>query len=552
MDIPDAEGNEDRDPSNQLRKPHEIKETGLAGPYASRFTKLLIEDSASKDGGAEILKSLSHVNCSYLSKIGQPPTLTQLKQHAQALAILIKQLSTNTKLGEINNASDDSQNVPRFGEGETFDWLSDLTKPYQNDEAYHNKPLNAIQNEYNDNGSLIPDICPLHKRKLIANDNHLMLYADVEALISHADDILTRLDHEYSAKGGLLAILPKREDAKNRAKAEKTLLGSLILFTQNLVGRMHQLEIQYANALDTLAGEAVVPRQTISELGSAGRAGRPVCYPQDRFVLTNAGNDVWDYLNRELDRKDMEARIAELHWDSQGVVGEVVRDEGTTSNMKGISYVDVVTRYLRVRSRESKTIFMIPAHASHLGVKVTHEMESKPSVVAVQRPYWPERASVWEDRQMQYLRDHMENEANLKADLKKFAAWKKDNTTLSAKYLESQSKIIVDLHNEIHRLTQILNQPGNEPKLDLATRLIELKEKEDAADREREELEERGKALGVAWAEQERKLKLERERFEEQKRKMMAIIRSRARTSDMTLRRRIVAVEAREMELGMH
>jgi hypothetical protein len=78
----------------------------------------------------------------------------------------------------------------------------------------------------------------------------------------------------------------------DREKAEKTVLGQMILWVQKLVQRIHHLERLYANAMDVLAKEAVVPTETLSALGTKGRKRREVVYPQDRFVLVNAGEDL--------------------------------------------------------------------------------------------------------------------------------------------------------------------------------------------------------------------------------------------------------------------
>jgi len=88
----------------------------------------------------ELLHLFQHVNCSYLSTPGVAPSLLQLKQHAQSLTILIKNLTVSTSGGVIDNANipavSDTQSSNQeeveveFRDGETYDWLNDLTKPY--------------------------------------------------------------------------------------------------------------------------------------------------------------------------------------------------------------------------------------------------------------------------------------------------------------------------------------------------------------------------------------------------------------------------------------
>ena len=363
------------------------------------------------------MNCLAHVNCSYLSTAGRPPTLTQLKQHAHSLTVLIKHLSVSTKPGMIDietykkgfrskSEPDNTLQEFEFHQDESYDWLNDLSKPYENDEHHHNLQLTAILNRLdNTHPQGSRDICPLHEA---ADDNpptgHSHPYATHQSLIRHANEILELLDHEYGAKGGLLSILPTRDQKEDRAKAEATLLGQLILYMQRLVERIHDLERQYANSLDILAGEALVPHQTLSRLGPKGRQAREVVFPQDRFVLTNAGDDVWQFLQTEFDRKEaLEAKADEANR-SLGITGEKLWLAGDhKETARGITTLDVTTRYYRVRNDALKTVFVIPAHQEHPGVKVTREMEREPTVVAVVKPVWPERASTWEMRNRENL-----------------------------------------------------------------------------------------------------------------------------------------------------
>lgn len=498
---------------------------------------------------------LGHVNCCYLSTRGHPPTLNQLKQHTQALTVLIQQLSLSSVAGEINAGKDGSDTALKFIEGETFDWLTDLTKPYQNEDPHHNMPLNALLNTHNEVRGVTSDVCPLHKRETPPDNNVALPYATIRALIRHANDILTRLDHEYSAKGGLLAIFPPNDDKKNRMLAENTVLGSLIRFTQNLVVRMHELEIQHANALDVLACEAGVPRQIISNLGTTGRAGRPVCYPQDRFVLANAGNDVWDFLNRELDRKDNEARVTERTWQSQGVMGDQNqgRKENTifSEDAQSISYIDITTRYFRLRScPDSKTIFVIPAHGSHPSVKATREMESNPTVVAVPNPYWPERASVWEENRKRLLAEAEEDRLNYEYAMNELEAVRDEDKVWDEEFRE-QRRLFEESQKEVARLRALLDQPLHEGKNELADRLKQVEEKENLIEQMRADVESEKEAYALALRNLRNELEEEGRKLEEDKRKMITAVIGRAKTADMNIRKRTAAIEKRERELGI-
>lgn len=373
-----------------------------------------------------------HVNCNYLSTKGHSPTLLELKQHAQALVILLKQISLSTQPGAVDSANYDvvvrrGQQAPVFNENETFDFLNDLNTVYENNTVHHNLPLptllNTLEPRQLEPGTMVNpgqldqfveiDVCPLHEVNPAPVDGPSLPYATHEALLKHANEVLELIDHEYSAKGGLLGVLPHEEDDDNRPLAETTLLGQMILYIQRLVARLHNLERLHANAMDVMKGEAVVPHQALSRVGPDGRSGRELVYPQDRFVLVNAGDDIWQFLNDEFEKKErVDEQIRANHL-KLGVEGEKLWEvKGGKEYSRGITAIDVITRYYRLRNNSLKTIFVIPAHAEHPGVKVTREMERNPTVVSVVKPIWPERVSVWEKK----TRDDLDELRQLRRD----------------------------------------------------------------------------------------------------------------------------------------
>ncbi|KAJ5042194.1 uncharacterized protein L3040_004748 [Drepanopeziza brunnea f. sp. 'multigermtubi'] len=263
-----------------------------------------------------------------------------------------------------------------------------------NGDSYVNPELAWVQN-----------ICPMHEAPPTEVMGPGLPYSTVEALIDHANEVLERLDHEYSAKGGLLGILPPKEEKENRALAETTLLGQMVLYMQRLVQRLHDLERLYANAQDCLATEAVAVHQALSTLGPDGRQPREMVYPQDRFVLVNAGEEVWKYLTDQFDAQDtMEETVAQ-HYRRKGAAAESLWRTGEAGKIysRGITAIDINTRYYRLREDPLKTIFVIPAHGKHPGVSATRKMEKDPTVVSVVKPVWPERASQWEMNHRQEL-----------------------------------------------------------------------------------------------------------------------------------------------------
>lgn len=353
------------------------------------------------------IRLLRHVNCSYLSA-GKPPSLLALKQHAKSLAVLIRKLSVSTKFGAVGAGTDDEL---RFAENEAFDWLNDLDEPYENDDLHHHLELNAIHNDIEEECEIAGPTyrCPLKEVRdfsrldddasvrddNVRDDNVRKPYQTHVGLLRHANECLEILDHEYSAMGGILAILPSdsEEDSEEMAGARNTLLGQWILHQQHLVGRMHELEINYARALDLLAGEAMVPMQLLSEAGVNGRVnGRAVAYPQDRFVLHNSSDYIQKTIHNLLDQKEAQTNNEGI-WRERGAVGD--RMQGRS----GYVAVDLETRFYRsLDLGRGSAIGIIPAIKHHDGIKRTLQMETNPTVVTPPAAKWPVRVSEWEKK----------------------------------------------------------------------------------------------------------------------------------------------------------
>ena len=506
-----------------------LRPTLFAGPYRSTFA-LKVEETSPGE-----LDCLQHVNCSYLSTKGLPPTLLQLKQHAQSLTVLIKLMTVSTQSSVVDNRNIPGEGISEFHPNESFDWLNDLTTPYENADRHHAMPLTSLLNSIDStpwDNSQHMDMCPLHRADVRAPRNGISLpYATHQTLIQHANEVLELLDHEYSAKGGLLSILPPKDQKEDRELAETTLLGQLILYVSRLVQRVHDLERQYANALEVIKGEAAVPHQALSSLGPHGRQPRELVYPQDRFVLVNAGDDVWQYLNNEFQIKEAAEVEADIKAREQGIMGEALWKEGKGKAFaQGITALDITTRYYRLRSDSLDTIFIIPAYQEHPGTKVTREMETQPTVVSVVKPVWPERASMWEMRNRDNLEElkrlrneHMllQMEANNAKQVVKGVFM--DQQLKSQELRELKATGNQDLQNaqaEIRRLNAVLQDPANESQLrvietsnaalEAQNRALaaerEYKEKTEALEQERKKAEEVTRARGELKAKEEARL----------------------------------------------
>lgn len=437
-----------------------VKATDYALPYMSQWSRVNNEDVQS-----ELLR---HMNCGYLSTHGVPPTLLALKQHAQSLCALIQMLQPDIKVAEVHvdgaasasnegskgkaNASsaDDALGL-KFELNSAFDFLNDLRTPYHNDDVYHHKPLVSLINEVRGRNEVYGTDyhCPLtdiqHHSPPVPSETttpgqqanqprELRPYSNLQNLLIHTNSCLERLDHEYTATGGLLSVLPTDadHDTEELKHARTTLLGQWLLFTQHLVARMHELERSYGNALDALAGEAAIPHQVLGKLGPDGRSGRVVAYPQDQYILVNSGDDVYEYIHSLLDKREAVLQAKERVWRRNGAVGEELwhknpqtssgnADDGTESLYeqmekvdadliggyfsRGIVQVDVTTRYYRLANSGKSVLFVVPAHAVHPGVEHTRLLETQPTIMATVQPRYPPRASELESKYNRKLRE---------------------------------------------------------------------------------------------------------------------------------------------------
>jgi hypothetical protein len=418
-----------------------IPATTFSHAYKSQFLKLITGSEQPADNDLALLELLSHVNCSYLSPPGRPATLLDLKKHAQSLTVLIHNLTLSTSSAVIDGANSDD---PQFFAGEAFDWLNDLSTPYENRDRSHNTAITTVANSLVDWHTTVAQKCPLHKVQTSDNPDGLgcvdglqLPWATSDSLLSHANECLEILDHDCSGNGGILSILPLEADVENYERAKKTVVGQMIVYMQKLVMRVHELELTYANAADVLAGEALVPAQLLSELGAQGRKPRPLVWPQDRFVLANATDDIWHYLDRELTRAEKEAQQkANLHRHAGTASRRLWLDNGGTEYLKGVTFVDIRTRYCRTSGE--KTIFVIPAHEHHPNVAETRIAEANPVVVQVVKPEWPEKQSQWETKQRARLAAGAEAERQLRAEQRKSKGLENDILLLKSQLQNSQ------------------------------------------------------------------------------------------------------------------
>ncbi|KAJ2901956.1 hypothetical protein MKZ38_001146 [Zalerion maritima] len=388
---------------------------------------------------------LNFANCSYLSTSGRSPTLEDLKRHAQSLCILISQLSLTTKPTSITRAKGV---IGDFDQNDAYDWLHDLSQPYSNPDKTHQAPLNSLLNEAKTHHETMGTEyhCPLvemkpHVRKV---GHARMPYASHHNLVMHANACLEFLDHEYGATGGMLSIIPTDQDhdTEDLAAAKNTLLGQWLRYTQHLVGRMHELEIAYGNALEALGGEATVPARMNAHQGPDGvTGGRAIVHGQDKWILANAGPDVLSYIHRQLDRAEAQIEQKEAIWRNSGVMGSRMwmEERGGETYAKGIVPVNISTRYYRLRGEAGKgtPIFVLPAWEHHPAVEHTRELEKRPTVVSVVTPQWPERVSELMKRNQERLKKATDTEMEME-DVSRLLTAAQSDITLLQQELERE------------------------------------------------------------------------------------------------------------------
>lgn len=437
---------------------------------------------------------LEHVNCTYLSTPGRAPTLLALKQHAQSLAVLISLLAPAEFGGTLPSSIKGKTNGDGpFTAEQAFDWLNDLEVHYNTEDSAHKKPLHALANLINSNSDTEGPKwhCPLETAEVELAEKHpFQQYRPYEThltLLMHANEILERLDHEYSAMGGILGIIPLDSDEVDEQpalkKAKTTLVGQWILYTQHLVARMHELEIAYGNSLDLLKNEAIVPMQHISIHGPDGRLGREIVFPQDRWILANAGEDVFTFIHQMLDRAEAHQDAQDDVFARQNVLGDAAFSSNEDLKYRGIVKADLSTRFYRLRGSGHGPLFVLPAFGDRANTQNTRDMEKRPTIIAIPQANSKETVNSWESKHK-----------DVDAQLLKLTI---DKSNLEAKVAQLHSSVQMrDL--EIDRLNDIQKQYdgkiGDEDK-NLSGQIVHLNENVRYFQNMVREAEEREKAL---------------------------------------------------------
>lgn len=335
----------------------------------------------------------AHLNCFQLT---HPPTtasttLIGLKQHAQAVCLLLSVLQPTANRNVWPNVPAD----PQFPS--QFDFLSDLNEPYTGllpdgtvRKKSHDKPLVGLSNTLESGHRGIGNI-------------ELCTRAE---LMFHSNTLLTRLDHLYRSTGGILSIpppppLPEPNEPSHTPTSlvRNSILAQWLGFTRALTLRLASLEKETAALREVMGHEALVAsvrgKQSREKTNNGEGCGeREIMFPQDRYVLAGLSEGLWNRLHEELtvregeDREDREHEREERE-QGRGVQGRgwgdfhaPAAEDGDAGETKVVAWIETMSRLYRIRGHDD-TIFVIPAFGLHPGAPAVHRVERTPLVQTV-------------------------------------------------------------------------------------------------------------------------------------------------------------------------
>ena len=327
-----------------------------------------------------------YLNCSYLSHNSnvKGPTIVQLKQHVQALCLLLRYMQSGESTSWPNMIS--AAPFPP-----SFSFLDDLEKPYEVKGSkeipdFHLRPLPSLNNQIPRPDLVLPE--NLSRDELLVTTNIL----------------LTRLDFLYSSDGGILGIpdpihpLSDKENNSNSAPGyhrnaphfgQPAIFAQWLTHTRNLTQRLSALEAETASLREVLAHESLIPlvraRQERDQNGVPS-SGRELVLPQDRYVLSSLSDGLWTRLNEELSARASEnadePRDCFSATVNRGVGNFTVLEDSESAGEKNVvTWIECASRLYRIQGHE--TIFVIPGFDLHPGAEAVRRIERGPLVQSV-------------------------------------------------------------------------------------------------------------------------------------------------------------------------
>ena len=224
--------------------------------------------------------------------------------------------------------------------------------------------------------------------------------------------------------------------------------------------------------------------QQMSIQGPEGRSGREIVFPQDRWIMANAGEDVFTFIHRMLDRAEAQQDAQDDKFAEQKVLGDAAYSGNEHLKYRGIVKCDLSTRFYRLRGNGHGPLFVLPAFGDRANTKHTRDIENRPTIVAIPQPDMkPETVNAWESKHK-----------DVDNDILKLSI---DKANLEAKVSQLQSSVGMR-DREIERLTELQKQyderVGKADK-DFAKEVVYLRENVRYFQKLIKEAEERESAL---------------------------------------------------------
>lgn len=362
-----------------------IPSNGFAPAFHARVLALLC---ARNPLPHPIATHFAHLNCFQLtpwhgSEIGAAGSILDFKQHAQALCLLLKLMQPSEDQELWPNVAAD----PPFPS--QFDFLNNLNDPYPGSlpesravlKEGHRQPLRGLSNTIESGAAPLDHIEQLTKAELLLNANKL----------------LTRIDHVYSATGGILSIPPPPPPSSNESHdtglVHNSILAQWLGHTRALTLRLASLEKETAALREVLGHEAIVAgvrgKQSRERTSNGDGCGeRDLVYPQDRYVLAGLSDGLWARLHEELSVQEGENEQEQEHEREEREQGRGVQERGWgdfgaaeadgAGETKVVTWIETMSRLYRIRGHE--TIFVIPGFGLHPGAPAVHRVERTPLV----------------------------------------------------------------------------------------------------------------------------------------------------------------------------
>lgn len=281
------------------------------------------------------------------------PSLTELKQHAKALCLLLHLLQPSPPGTGPSSWPEEVFQAP-------FDWLRNLERPYTLEGVPKDEWSDGLDQfvniEYPENPSI--------DKRCTAE------------LIRDANIVLTTLHFLIQQKHRSILFLEGVSPRKH------PVLYEWLHFTHELRNRVVAFKEEVRSLKETLISEAVVPPARCKELRlAAAPESYSLNYPADRYVLAGLSEGLWNRLTEELKGKEMDE-----WWDkkeesasSQGIPKfECIddSDDEYDDDEPRVTWIETKSRLYTIKNMEQH-IFVVPGFGEEHGNTTLHREQEE-------------------------------------------------------------------------------------------------------------------------------------------------------------------------------